>query len=175
MTPFARDGLLEVYRHMEWADASVWRSVLAHPAAGSDDRLRGLLVHLHLVQRSFLSVWTERSIEWRQPGDFPDLAAVQAWARPVYTQSLEFVGALDADALARPVALPWASQVSRRLGREIQQPTLAETAFQVTSHSTYHRGQINARLKEIGGQPPLVDFIAWTWFGKPLPEWQEAV
>ncbi len=26
-------GLRELYRHMEWADAAVWRAVLAHPPA----------------------------------------------------------------------------------------------------------------------------------------------
>jgi uncharacterized damage-inducible protein DinB len=39
------------------------------------------------------------------------------------------------------------------------------------SHTAYHRGQVNTRLRELGGDPPLVDFIAWIWMGKPGAEW----
>jgi uncharacterized damage-inducible protein DinB len=46
--------------------------------------------------------------------------------------------------------------------------------IQVATHSTYHRGQVNARLREVGGEPPLVDYIAWIWFGRPAPEWSAA-
>jgi hypothetical protein len=33
---------------------------------------------------------------------------------------------------------------------------------------------VNARLREMGGELPLVDFIAWVWFGKPDRARQEA-
>jgi hypothetical protein len=29
---------------------------------------------------------------------------------------------------------------------------------------------VNARLRELGAEPPLTDFIAWIWFGKPQAE-----
>jgi hypothetical protein len=47
------DTLREMMQHMEWADACVWRAVLAHRAAVQDTRLRDLLFHLHGVQRAF--------------------------------------------------------------------------------------------------------------------------
>ena len=40
-------------------------------------------------------------------------------------------------------------------------------------HSTYHRGQVNVRLRELGGEPQLVDFIAWVWEGKPRAVWDD--
>ncbi|HLG57803.1 MAG TPA: hypothetical protein VI485_20835 [Vicinamibacterales bacterium] len=43
----------------------------------------------------------------------------------------------------------------------------------MTSHSTYRRGQVNERFREVGGEPPLVDDIAWIWFGRPEPDWSE--
>ena len=67
--------------------------------------------------------------------------------------------------------MPWVKSFEAQLGRTFSTPTLGETMFQVTSHSTYHRGQVNARLREIGGEPPLVDYIAWIWFGRPEPDW----
>jgi len=64
----------------------------------------------------------------------------------------------------------WSSSADRRASST---PTLAETIFQVTSHSTYRRGQVNERFREVGGEPPLVDDIAWIWFGRPEPDWSE--
>jgi uncharacterized damage-inducible protein DinB len=66
---------------------------------------------------------------------------------------------------------PGLERYQQRMGRSFEAPTLAETMLQVASHSTYHRGQVNARLREISGEPPLVDYIAWIWFGRPAPDW----
>jgi uncharacterized damage-inducible protein DinB len=41
----------------------------------------------------------------------------------------------------------------------------------VPMHSQYHRGQVNARLKEVGGVPPNVDYILWVWVGRPVGLW----
>lgn len=49
--------LRDLYRHMEWADASVWQAVLKSEAALTDQKLRDYFYHLHLVQRAFLKAW----------------------------------------------------------------------------------------------------------------------
>ncbi|MGH9902557.1 MAG: DinB family protein, partial [Pyrinomonadaceae bacterium] len=64
--------------------------------------------------------------------------------------------------------------VGERIGRAPATTTAGETALQVVLHGTYHRGQVNARLKEVGGVPPLVDYIAWLWLGRPAAEWPPA-
>ncbi len=166
------DVLRDLYRHMEWADAAVWRGALAHPPAACDARLRDLLLHLHTVQRAFLRVWTKQELTFPEGDAFPTIAAVREWSYPVYADAMQFLDSVASDALERPVVMPWAAQLATRLGRQPAAPTLAETIFQVTSHSTYHRGQVNARLRELGAEPPLVDFIAWVWFGRPEPDWQ---
>lgn len=167
------EALRELYRHMEWADAAVWRAALGHPPAAHDARLRDLLLHVHTVQRAFVHVWTQQVLTFPEPGNFPSIGSVRDWSYPVYAEATRFLKSVAPDALARPVVMPWAAQLATRLGRMPDAPTLAETIFQVTSHSTYHRGQVNARLRELGGEPPLVDFIAWVWFGKPEPDWEE--
>jgi uncharacterized damage-inducible protein DinB len=42
---------------------------------------------------------------------------------------------------------------------------------QAAMHSHYHRGQNATRLRELGGEPPLTDFIAWLRNGQPLAQW----
>ena len=154
---------------MEWADATVCRA-----DASRDRKLAEWLLHIHQVQRAFLHIWTNTSMTFRQPSEFPELPAIQQWAMPYYEEAHRFFTTLDPAALERRVAMPWVKSFEQKSGRTFAEPTLAETMFQVTSHSTYHRGQVNARLRTLGGEPPLVDFIAWVWFGKPAPEWPAA-
>jgi uncharacterized damage-inducible protein DinB len=160
---------------MEWADAEVWRAVMAHEPAGRDARVRELLTHLHRVQRLFLLVWQKQPLDTarRQP-EFVNAAVLRAWAQPYYAEAHRFLDTLDDPALRSGVSMPWVKSFEAQLGRTFSTPTLAETIFQVTSHSTYHRGQVNARLREVGGEPPLVDYIAWIWFGRPEPSWAPA-
>ena len=170
---FPAGVLSDLIRHMQWADASVWRAVLAHEPARMDPRLRHLLTHLHLVQRLFLVVWRGDASEaelksFKQFGELAELRDRAIVGYPEFTRVLETA---DPPAMARGIVPPFVAQFEKQLGRTFAIPTLAETMLQVTSHSTYHRGQVNARLREVGGEPPLVDYIAWIWFGRPEAEW----
>lgn len=164
------EGARELARHMEWADALVWGAVLAAPEAAGDTKLPGKLYHIHLVQRAFLSVWQARALA-PPPAEPPELPATLDDARGYYPELTAFLSALDEGVLSRPVTLPWAGGFARRFGREPANLSLAETILQVAMHSTYHRGQVNARLRELGVEPPLTDYIAWVWFGRPEPQW----
>ncbi len=82
-----------------------------------------------------------------------------------------YLSGLSEEALAQIVALPWAEMAAARMGQTPAASTMAETLQQVSMHSAYHRGQVNTRLREIGAEPPLVDFIAWVWLGKPAAQW----
>lgn len=169
------DLLRQLIRHMEWADAEVWRAVLAHEPAGHDKRLRDLLTHLHVVQRVFLMAWQKQPFS--PSGGQPQLATaadLRDWARPYYADVNAFLDGIDEAALKGEVVMPFVKLMEGKFGRTFQPTTVGDTIFQVTSHSTYHRGQVNARLREVGGHPPLVDYIAWIWFGRPAPNWTPA-
>lgn len=168
---FSLELVRELYAHMEWADSKVWQAVLTTPQAGSDSRFRDRLFHIHLTQRAFLQVWTDQPIERFQALRFEDLQALYAWVRPYYRQVAEFLGGLQPTQLTAPTPVPWAKRFVQHPNREPAVTTLGQTLFQVTSHSTYHRGQVNARLRELGGEPPLVDYIAWLWQGRPQAAW----
>jgi uncharacterized damage-inducible protein DinB len=97
--------------------------------------------------------------------------ALGAWARSYYGEVFAHLGSLNDDQGARPMPLPWADHVGKRLGRPPALTSVADTMLQVLFHSTYHRGQVNVRLREVGGEPPPVDYIAWIWFGRPEAAW----
>jgi uncharacterized damage-inducible protein DinB len=165
------DALLELLHHMEWADAAVWRAVLAHPSAPRDPRLRDLLLHLHGVQRAFLAVWTAQPLPVQAGDAASDLMTAYPAVRSYYKDLYSGIASFDETTLRRPVVMPGLEPYEQQMGRRFDAPTLGETMLQVASHSSYHRGQVNSRLREIDGEPPLVDYIAWIWFGRPAPEW----
>jgi uncharacterized damage-inducible protein DinB len=175
MSAFSFGMFRELYRHMEWADATMWRSVLANEAAREDTKLRELLHHLHIVQQLFLAFWTGQSplpIAQRPASDFAQLPDVKAWAQPYYAEVLRLLDAGDTLLLERPLVMPWVREFEQKTGKTFAVPSIAETMFQVVHHTTHHRAQVNARLRVIGGEPQLVDYIGWVWFGKPAAEWQ---
>ena len=167
------DVLRDLFHHMEWADAAVWRAVLAHDAARADTRLLELLRHLHTVQKMFLLVWRGESIvaEFKAFAAITHASDLQQRSTAYYPELKGFLDTLDPATMTRGIVMPFLEEQEKRRGQPFAVPTLAETMFQVTSHSTYHRGQVNARLRDVGGEPPLVDYIAWLWFGRPAPEW----
>ncbi|HJQ38596.1 MAG TPA: DinB family protein [Thermoanaerobaculia bacterium] len=160
----------DLFRHMAWADAVVWRAVLS--AADHDDRTYKLLFHLHQVQWAFLSVWRgEERAGFKDFDAHPDLPSLAAWAREYHRQLPEHLAGIREEELNEVREVTWRRWVEKTIGRQPAATTLAETMMQVTQHSTYHRGQVNMRLRERGIEPPLTDFIAWVWLGKPATNW----
>lgn len=160
----------DLLTHMEWADAQVWRAVRAMAGTGSDERLKYLLHHIHLVQWVYLQAWRGDPFQVTELAAYPDLAAVEAWARPYYPMVAAFAETVNDSRFGQPVDFPWSSLIVEKFGKVLP-ATLGESAWQVLSHSTYHRGQVAIRIRELGGEPPLVDFLVWVWSGKPAPEW----
>jgi len=163
-----------MFGHMRWADAEVWRAVAAHRPAFEDGRVKELLQHIHIVQRAFLMLWRGEDITSNMP-QFDDPGTLLEWAKTCYDDAVGHLEAVGEAGLSGPVTLPWSSMIEERLGMKPEGTTLGETALQVAMHSQYHRGQVNARLRELGGEPPLVDYIAWLWQGRPEAEWPDSI
>ena len=162
----------QLFEHMEWADALVWRSVFSNSVAVTDSIIRERLLHIHVVQHGFLHLWRREALpELPQPSHFPDTREIASWGREYHENAAAYVSRLAETSLDDPLAIPWADQLAVRLGRPPSPVTLAQTMLQVATHSGHHRGQVNARLRELGSEPPLIDFIAWLWLGKPSADW----
>jgi uncharacterized damage-inducible protein DinB len=161
--------LQDLYRHMEWADAEVWRAVLASPAAGEDAVIREKLHHIHLVQRGFLDGWRGQKPKFRELPELESHEATIRWARENHRLMQEHVAA--ARNLDDVFVVPWQKWIEEAIGGKPGPTTYGESMLQVVMHSLYHRGQVNTRLREVGAVPPLVDYIAWLWRERPAPRW----
>ncbi len=167
MVPTELDQLV---RHMEWADAVVWGAALAAAAAPEDTRIRKLLHHVHSVQWAYLQLLRVEEVEVPDLDTFDGLEAMRVWGRRCHTELAAFIAGLEPAELDREIAFPWAEQLATRLD-SVHPTDVRQSLLQITSHSTYHRGQINTRIRQIGGIPPLTDFVAWIWMGWPEAPW----
>ena len=155
----------DLYRAMEWSDARMWTAVRRVNA----DSLREKIYHLHMVQRAFLSVWRGTPERPPQLDSFPDTPAIEHWARGYYPEAHAFIATLDDAAMKRPIVLQWAARITEIAEPGV--PTLEQTLMQVVLYTTHHRGQIVSRIRELGAHPPLTDYIAWIWLGRPAAQW----
>jgi len=160
----------DLVMHMEWADAHMWRSIRDLPGAHEDARLRYLLHHMHLTQLVYLQAWRGDPFQVTELSSYPNLPSLATWAARYYPVARAFADDVDESRLDRAIEFPWSKMIKERFG-EVAPTTFAESAWQVVSHTTYHRGQVATRVREIGGEPPLVDFLVWVWQGRPSPEW----
>ncbi len=160
-----------LYDHMEWADASLWRRVLAHGPAVEDDFILDTLLHIHIVQQAYLDVLNGRPTRPKTRSDFARPEDIRDWAMGIYPELRALLSSLDGTALAKPYAVPWAAMIEEAIGQPPKDAALGDLLFQVPSHSVHHRAQVNRRLRELGGGSELVDYIAWVWRGCPGADW----
>ncbi len=154
--------------HAEWSDSVVWKAVLALDQ--QDAVLRETLHHLHLVQWSYLHIWREEPVKPRELATFPRLSAIRGWACEYYRELTAYLAGLPAGTLSREVRFPWADRVVQQFG-SAKPASWTETVVQVAMHSSHHRGQVARRVRELGGESPVSDFIAWIWLGRPGADW----
>ena len=161
----------QMLAHLEWADAAVWAAVLAAQECAGDPRIRELLIHTHMVQWAYLQLWRRQAPSIPAVSEFAELGDVARWARQYHRERAEFIATLDEPGLERHIEFPWVKELMARFGR-VHPTTVRQSILQIGLHSAYHRGQVNARLRELGGEPSLVDYVAWVWQGTPDAEWR---
>ena len=156
----------ELYAHQEWADAEHWRAFEAHSPALEDKAIRGRLHHIHLVQHGFLWVTSPQPSEFafNKPEDFPSITDLKKYAQEGLWHLNNFVKSLDPVRADEIIEIPWF--------RPPAKISVRQALTQAAMHSHYHRGQNATRLRELGGVPPMTDFIAWLHKGQPAAVWE---
>jgi uncharacterized damage-inducible protein DinB len=155
--------IIELIAHQDWADAEHWKAIEQCDAALNDAQLKTRLHHLHFVQHAFLAILrSDPAFSMTKPEDFATMNDLKLYAIRFHEemQTLQISEAL----LAKPVTIPWFKNPPLTLSAE-------HAIMQQTMHSHYHRAQNATRLRELGGEPPLTDFIVWIWKGQPEAHW----
>lgn len=155
----------ELYAHQEWADAEHWRAFEAHPAALADSAIRERLMHIHLVQHGFLWVVSVPRPEFvfKKLEDFRDIADLKKYGREGLAEMNELLKKTDQARMEEVIEVPWFNPPVH--------VNVRQALTQAAMHSHYHRGQNATRLRELGGVPPMTDFIIWLRNGQPDAQW----
>jgi len=164
MTSLAQ--LKRLLSHMKWADIQLLNQIHKLENGMKDEKLYNYIHHLHVVQRVFLKIWKNQSLRELFP-KYETSDEFLNWMNNYHNELNEFIHEIKEDNLENLINVPWAIKAEKLIGYKAEPSTLRDTITQVILHSQYHRGQANARLREIGGEPPQVDYIAWIWMGKP--------
>jgi len=158
--PISPSTLNELLNYNYWARdrqlqacAALTEEQLLRPLGGSFASLRDTLVHLIAVEWIWLERWRGNSPRALPgPGEFPTLAAVRARWRGIESEMRAFVATLDEAALERRITCvgtrgnSWTYELWRMI-------------LHLLNHQSYHRGQVTAQLRQLGAQPPKVDFL----------------
>ncbi len=155
----------ELYAHQEWADAEHWRAFEANPAALADQAIRERLLHIHLVQHGFLWVTGPRTAEFafKKGEDFLSMADLKTYARQGLNDLGDLLKKTDHGRMEEIIEVPWFKPPAKI--------SVRQALTQAVMHSHYHRGQNATRLRELGGVPPITDFIVWLRNRQPAAQW----
>jgi len=155
--------LQDLYQHQEWADRNHWSAIEALPAALDDEEIRKRLYHIHLTQHAFYCITSGKSFVYKRFEEFPDLASLKNFAGDTHAGFRSLMMRLSPAVLDEILAIPWFKEPPLSISRQ-------NALLQAVYHSQYHRGQNASRIRVLGGEPPMTDYIAWLWKGRPKPE-----
>jgi uncharacterized damage-inducible protein DinB len=161
-----KDDIQLLYEYDRWANNRVLRAASAlsdeqftRDLGGSFRSVRDALLHIVGGEWGWLTYWKEPSPSaafvtelWTRhnalfrPDAFPNVAAVRAKWAEVEREQAEFVNSVSNESLQRMLPLR-ATQIS--LGHLMQH---------MANHSTYHRGQVALKIRQLGAEPLATDF-----------------
>lgn len=149
-----------LYEYNRWANARILAAVSALDAeqfnrdlAGSHRSVRETLVHILSGEWIWLMRWQRKSPQaMLAPADFPTLACLRAKWVEVENEQMKFVRGVT------EVSLKKMSAYENTLGETWRYP-LQHMMQHLVNHSTYHRGQVVAMLRQLGAEAPATDFL----------------
>jgi uncharacterized damage-inducible protein DinB len=156
------DDLAALFVYNRWADARLLEACRSVPAdryaaevVPGWDSLRSTVAHL----AGAADLWTRRFLGEAVTSFVgePDLPTVDAAARLLASAQdrLErLVAGLTPDELVAPFTY-------RNLRGQVATVPLWAALRHVVNHATYHRGQAASKLKRLGVEPPVTDFLYW--------------
>jgi uncharacterized damage-inducible protein DinB len=166
-----QSNIIQLVQHMSWADSKLWQSVLKTDTAEFDKKIKELLYHIHIVQHVYYQVWSGKPIVVPDLLEFPNLINIVRWGHETNVKIYNLVAIMDEIELGLTMKNSWREKIKKEIGQMPSDATVEESILQVVSHSTYHRAQVNSRIRELKGEPAKIDFIIWVWLGKPGNEW----
>jgi uncharacterized damage-inducible protein DinB len=149
--------LQEMARHQAWADNLHWKALRENSALLEDPEIRKRLNHMVMALRMLTGLARG---EKPDPSGMKAVEAVDQLEAAMERGNAELIQAVTNVDLQNVIDLP-------RGPRGPFQAPAGALLLQAITHSQHHRGQNAARMRQLGGNPPMTDFIAWYALGRP--------
>ncbi|HXV62997.1 MAG TPA: DinB family protein [Vicinamibacteria bacterium] len=154
-----RDEALTLFSYDSWANDHMFEAVsrigrdALHEDRGSSHRsIFGTLLHIVAAEEVWLSRWNKRPLaKLTGVDDVPTLDSLRLFWDSVREARDRFVGGL-ADDVGGDVTITTTEGDRYR-------HSFADMFRHLVNHSSYHRGQVAAMLRQIGEAPPATDLI----------------
>ncbi|HVE69798.1 MAG TPA: DinB family protein [Thermoanaerobaculia bacterium] len=149
------DEIRDLFSYTEWANDEVIAAIRPMP----DEQyafVRDTLAHIIFAEWVWLRRWKGESPTappaWAEHA--PPLDALVDHLHDVEAERRALLDSLSDDDLERDVAYRSlkGDPFTNGLGHQMQH---------VVNHSTYHRGQVVMKIRQMGIQPPSTDLIVW--------------
>lgn len=158
--------LRDLFQHQAYVDAAMINAIRRHEIAARDEALRVLLHHILLAHRFWIHTGQGLPFCVEDEAAAPDsLEPLVSRYRDTQQQEREWLARLEEPDLGRTLESTFFP------GRRIP---LRVALMQVCLHSHGHRSQCATRLRQLGGEPPVLDFILWVQ-DRPDPMWDDRV
>ena len=169
-----KDDIQLLYEYDRWANNRVLQAVstlsveeFTRDLGGSFRSVRDTLVHIIGGEWGWFTIWKEPTLSsafvtdlWTRlgalfpPNAFPDVAAVQSRWAEVEREQVEFVNRVTNESLGRMVPV------------RTTQISLAHLMQHLANHSTYHRGQVALKMRQLAAAPVATDFALFLLEGR---------
>jgi uncharacterized damage-inducible protein DinB len=145
-----------------WADRQVLQALDEVPAEDltrdtgtSFGSVLGTMAHILGAEQVWLSRFLGVSLQsLPSTEDFPDLASLRSSWEDFWPQLEVFLASLAEDQLERDFT--WTN-----FAGEVHTVPFRQALLHVVNHSTYHRGQVVAQLRQLGRSAPSTDLVYW--------------
>jgi uncharacterized damage-inducible protein DinB len=154
------DELRTLFAYDSWASDLLLDAVKALPEEAirrdlgtSHQSLLGTMVHVVAAEEQWLSRWkgAPRS-KLTGLDQIASLDALRAWWSKVRAERDAYIASLGEADLEREMEMPTTAGATYR-------HRYADMFRHLANHSTYHRGQVAAMLRQLGEKPPSTDLI----------------
>lgn len=148
--------LIELYQHQAWADAEHWKVFDAHPNALEDEIIRKRIHHIYQAQKAFLLICQKKVLDRQLLTEIQNMSVLKNKIEANHKEAIEFIKNISDEQLGEMVNIPWFKDPPVNI-------TVEQALMQAAMHSQHHRAQNAARMRELGIEPPLTDYIVWLW------------
>lgn len=154
--------ILFQFDYNRWANARLLEAVASltneqflKELGSSYSSVRDTLTHILAAEEVWLMRWKGISPKTMlDPAYFPDVRSFKAKWGEVELDQWNFVSKISDESLQEMVEY-------QNFKNEVWQYTLWQMMHHMVSHSTYHRGQVVAMLRQLGAAPTQLDFLVF--------------